>query len=112
MDHLDAAAVLPATRHQRDRLSEAHISPRYNDPAPMPVLRDLLATDGTRGVTALRDGRVVGSLPGALELRSPTPTFAGLMRPRSAEIAYAGHAADPGEGGHLSPRLYPALAGE
>ena len=44
-----------------------------------------------------------------LELGSPTGAWAGAMRPRSAEIPYAGFAAD-GDDGRLYRTMYAALA--
>jgi hypothetical protein len=48
------------------------------------------------GVAALHvhDGSLVGFMLGAAELGSPAGTWAGMMRPRSAEIPYDGFAAD------------------
>jgi GNAT superfamily N-acetyltransferase len=87
------------------------LSATYEDPtATLPVLRDLIRASGASGVVALRGGRVVAYLIGAPELVPPTDTFAGLTYPRSADIAYAGHAAGPDDGAVLFPRLYAALA--
>jgi GNAT superfamily N-acetyltransferase len=61
-------------------------------------------------VVALREGRVVAYLIGTLELVSPTDIYAGFAFSRGADIAYAGHAADPDDGTPLVPCLYVALA--
>jgi GNAT superfamily N-acetyltransferase len=110
-DHLDAAAILLAARHRRDRTWAPDLSPEYEEAAAtVPVLHELLAADGMSGVVALDAGRVVGYLLGAPEIGSPTRTFAGFMHPRAAEIAYAGQAVDPECGATLLLRLYAAVA--
>ena len=112
-DHLDAAAALLAARHQRDRAWVPDLSPVYEDPAAArPVLHELLTADGGSGVVALRDGTVVAYLLGASVFRSPTDAFACFRPPRSGDIPYEGHAADPADGASLYPRLYAALAQE
>lgn len=110
-DHLDSVAALLAARHRRDRSWVPDLSPEYEDPAATrPILHDILATDSTCGVVALREGQVVAYLLGAPELRSPTRTFAGFMHPRAAEIPYAGYAATPDVGATVYPLLYATLA--
>jgi ribosomal protein S18 acetylase RimI-like enzyme len=111
-DHLEPAAALLAARHRRDRVEVPDLPPRYEDEdATVPILRDLTASDGMRGVVALREGRVVGYLLGAPLLRPPSHMGAGFRHPRSAQMPYAAHAVDP-EGSHLYPLLYAALAEE
>jgi GNAT superfamily N-acetyltransferase len=110
-EHLAPAASLLADRHRRDRCWAPALSEEYEDPAAtLPVLRDLLATNGTHGVVALCGGEIAAYLLGAPEIGSPTHPFAGFMHPRAAEMAFAGHAAISGHEATLSPRLYAALA--
>jgi GNAT superfamily N-acetyltransferase len=109
-EHLEPAAALLAARHRRDRIGVPDLPPAYEDmDATLPVLRDLMASDGMRGVVALRDRRVAGYLLGAPLLRPPTHVGAGFRHPRSAQIPYAAHAVDA-ESNHLYPHLYAALA--
>jgi GNAT superfamily N-acetyltransferase len=109
-DHLEPASALLATRHRRDRIEVPDLPPAFEDvDATEPVLRELVASNGMRGVVALRDGHFTGYLLGAPLLRPPTHVGAGFRHPRSAQIPYAAHAVDA-EGGHLYPQLYAALA--
>ena len=108
--HVAPAAELLAARHRRDRAWTPDLSPQFEDPAATgPVLQQLCAQDGLDGVAALRDGSLVGFMLGAPELGSPSGTWAGMMRPRSAEIPYAGCAADRDDG-RLYRTMYAALA--
>jgi GNAT superfamily N-acetyltransferase len=108
--HLEPAAALLASRHQRDRAWAPDLSPQFEDPAAnRPVLQQLCAQDGMDGVAALRDDRLVGFMLGAPELGVPTGAWAGMMRPRSAEIAYAGSTADRDDGA-LCRAMYADLA--
>jgi GNAT superfamily N-acetyltransferase len=112
-DHLDAGAALLAARHRRDRARLPDLPPAYEDPAAVrPILHELLTADGGGGVVALRGDTVAAYLLGAVVLRSPADAFACFRPPRSANIPYAGHAADPADGPSLYPRLYAALAQE
>jgi GNAT superfamily N-acetyltransferase len=113
--HLEPAAALLAARHRRDRALHPDLPPGYEDPAAAcAALGDIVATDGMRGVVALRDGQPVGYLLGAPVFPPPTSMWAGAMRPRAAEIPYAGHAIHPRElesdGGSLYRRLYAVLS--
>ena len=88
-DHLEPAAALLAARHRRDRVGVPDLPPTYEDvDATSPILRELVASDGMRGVVALRDGLVTGYLLGASLLRPPTHVGAGFRHPRSAQIPY------------------------
>ncbi len=108
--HIEPAAVLLAARHRRDRAWTPDLAPQFEDPAVTgPLLQELGAQDGMDGVAALRDGRLVGFMLGTPALGAPTAAWAGGMRPRSAEIPYAGHAADSGDGA-LYRAMYAALA--
>src|SRR5215212_3293437 len=110
--HIEPAAALLAARHWRDRACVPALSPRFEDPAATgPVLQELCAQDGMDGVAALqvRDGGLVGFMLGEAELGSPAGAWAGIMRPRSAEIPYAGFAADRGDS-KLYRSMYAALA--
>ena len=110
-DHFDAAAALLAARHRADRAWAPDLSARYEDcTAAASELRDLLAEEGMAGVAALRNGGLVGFLLGKRELSHPTSAWAGMMRPRSAEIPYAGWAAEPEQAAMVYPQLYAALA--
>ncbi len=112
-EHLEPAAALLAARHRHDRTWAPDLSPEYEDPAAtLPMLEDLLATDGTSGVVALREGCVAAYLLGTLDLGAPTHTFAAFAHPRAVDIPYAGHASRPEDGALLYPRLYAALAQE
>jgi GNAT superfamily N-acetyltransferase len=108
--HFEPAAALLAARHRRDRAWVPDLAPQFEDPAATgPVLQELCTQDGMDGVAALRDDRLVGFMLGASALGAPTATWAGGMRPRSAEIPYAGYAADSGDGA-LYRAMYAALA--
>jgi GNAT superfamily N-acetyltransferase len=112
-EHLEQAAALLANRHRYDRISVPDLPPEYEDPAAtLPILGDLLETDGASGVVALRDGRVAGYLLGTLDIEAPTHTFAGFTHPRAVDIPGAGYAASPDDGASLYPRLYAAMARE
>jgi len=112
-DHLGPAAVLLAARHQNDRVSAPALSPRYLEPdATLKVVRKVLAEEGMEGVAALRDDNVVGFLLGAPAFSTPSDAFAGLMRPRSVEIPYAGHAVAASDAQGVYRALYAALAAQ
>jgi GNAT superfamily N-acetyltransferase len=65
-EHLDAAGVLLAARHARQRTAEPLLSDRYEQPAAArEELAAAWAADGASGAAALRDGRLVGYLVGA-----------------------------------------------
>ena len=102
-EHLEPAAALLAARHRQDRVWTPELSPAYEDPAAtLPIVRDLLATDGTSGVVAMCEGNVAAYLLGTPDLGSPTRAFAGFSQPRAIEIPYGGHAVDPDGGATLS----------
>lgn len=95
-DHLEPAAALLATRHCRDRAEVPDLPPTCEDvDATLPVLRELVAGAGMRGVVAFRTATHVGS---------------GFRHPRSAQSPYAAHAVDA-EGGHLYSLHCAALSG-
>jgi GNAT superfamily N-acetyltransferase len=110
--HIEPAAMLLAARHRRDRVWAPALPPGFEDPAAAgAVLQELCAQDGMEGVAAqhVHDGSVVGFMLGAAELGSPAGAWAGMMRPRSAEIPYAGFAADRDDA-RLYKSMYAALA--
>ena len=110
--HIEPAAALLAARHRQDRTWVQELPPRFEDPdADGAVLQKICAQDGMEGVAALRDGSLVGFMLGEPVLGVPTATWAGAMRPRSAEIPYAGFAAESGDG-RLYRSMYAALAAE
>jgi GNAT superfamily N-acetyltransferase len=110
--HIEPAAALLAARHRQDRTWVQELPPRFEDPdADGAVLQKICAQGGTEGVAALRDGNLVGFMLGEPVLGVPTATWAGAMRPRSAEIPYAGFAAESGDG-RLYRSMYAALAAE
>lgn len=112
-EHLEQAAALLADRHRHDRIYAPDLPPEYEDSAAtLPILRDLLATEGNSGMVALRGGRVAGYLVGTLDLGAPTHVYAGFAHPRAVDIPYAGYAGGAGDGASLYPRLYAALARE
>lgn len=112
-EYLESAAALLAARNQADRIHAPDLPPEYEDPAAtLPLLRELLAMEGTGGVVALREGCVAGYLLGTLDLGAPTHTFAGFAHPRAVDIPYAGYASGHEDGALLYPRLYAALAQE
>ena len=95
--HIEPAATLLAARHRRDRVWAPALPPRFEDPAATgAVLQELCAQDGMEGVSARTcvTAAWLGSCWERPELGSPTAAWAGMMRPRSAEIPYAGFAAD------------------
>jgi len=110
-EYLDGAAALLAARHRRDRQQAPALPARFDDPAAArDALRDLLAEPGGRGVVAVRAGRPVGFLVGAPRFVPATGWVSFALRPRAAEVAYAGHAVDPEQEGDLYRALYAALA--
>ena len=111
VEHLDPAAHLLAARHQASRLCAPDLPPQYEDPAAARgVVQDLLTEEGMSGVVALREGTLAGFLLGAPWLLAPTHHLAVWVRPRAAQIPFAGHAVDASDPGMLYARLYAALA--
>ena len=109
--YLQDAAALLAARHRRDQRCTPELSQAFAESqATLPVLRELLAQEGMRGVVALQGGHLVGYLCGRVELRSPTRTFAGFMRPRAIDIPYDGHATVSDDDGAVMAQLYAALS--
>ncbi len=87
-DHVETAAALLAARHTRDRERTPELPATYGNPAAtLPVLQNLLASDGISGVVALREGRVVAYLLGSPAFRAPTSPFAGLSLPTPGSTA-------------------------
>src|SRR3954470_24790152 len=112
-EHLEPAAALLANRHRQDRIFAPDLPPKCEDPAAtLPMLGDLLATEDTSGVVALREGCVAAYLLGTRDLGVPTHTFAGFAHPRAVDIPYVGHASSHEDGAVLYPRLYAMLAQE
>jgi GNAT superfamily N-acetyltransferase len=110
-EHLDAAAELLAARHRADLTRQPELSPRFSEAtAAREPLLGILDTEGTRGVVALREGRVVGYLLGTAQLPSPTSGRALAVAPRSVSIGYAGHAVEPQDGEEIYRALYAALS--
>ena len=108
--HIEPAAALLAARHRQDRTWVPELPSQFEDPAASAaVLHELCAQDGKEGVAALHDGSLVGFMLGTAELGSPAGTWAGMMRPRSAEIPYDGFAADRDDS-KLYRSMYATLA--
>src|SRR5688500_16571376 len=88
-EHLEPAAALLAARHRADRAREPDLPARFEEPAPArEALQAALDHDGTGGVAALREGRLVGYLLGAPAFFPPTVVAAQFFRPRAAVVPY------------------------
>ena len=109
--HLDEAAALLAARHRADREREPELPASDEDVEVMrSAVRSAMEGAETSGVVALRGGRMAGYLLGSIVLPAPTSGMALFARPRTARIAYAGHAVAPEDGGETYRELYAALA--
>ena len=65
-EHLDGAAVLLAERHRAQRLVEAGLDPRFEDPeVARSEIEELVRSEGASGATALARGEVAGFLLGS-----------------------------------------------
>ncbi|MPZ98087.1 MAG: GNAT family N-acetyltransferase [Dehalococcoidia bacterium] len=111
---LEAAAVLLAARHRRDRERLPILPPRYEDPAAcLELVRDV--SDYAEGVAAVTDAsgdeRLTGFLSAVRVTPSPASPSARFASPRSTMMFAHGHAVgagcDPVEVYHA---LYAALA--
>lgn len=101
-DAIDAAARLLAARHRAQRTYEPGLDPAYEAVAmTRTAIEGLLATDGSSGAVAIRDGTVVGYV-----LATPRT---GTWGP-SMWVEGAGHAALDGEADVIRD-LYGSLAG-
>ncbi|MDQ2651629.1 MAG: GNAT family N-acetyltransferase [Chloroflexota bacterium] len=110
-DLLGDAAALLALRHREDRLAAPILPARFEDPAEVvPVLCALLATEGMRGVVALRGGQLLGFLCGAPVLRPADYLFAGFVPPRSGDIPDAAYAIAASAPPDLLRRMYGLVA--
>jgi len=98
-EHLAGAAALLAARHRADRARVPALPARFEQ---VEVARGVVETTvgwpRTAAVAALRDGRVVGFLAGAVLLPRPTSRNARFLQPRCAFVSHGGHAADPAGG--------------
>jgi GNAT superfamily N-acetyltransferase len=111
IEHVDAAAELLAARHRADLTRQPELPRRFTDvAAAREPLLGAFDTEHTRGVVALREGRVVGYLLGTAQLPSPTSGLALAVAPRSVRIGYAGHAVEPQDGDEIYRALYAALS--
>lgn len=111
-EHLEPAASLLAERHRCDRTWAPGLPSTYEGGDAARSALALTLAEGARGVAALHGGRLAGYMLGTREFVEPTALFAGFMRPRSAEIPFAGHAVAPAHCGALHRALYTALAEE
>ncbi|MEZ4564933.1 MAG: GNAT family N-acetyltransferase [Thermomicrobiales bacterium] len=110
-EHVADAAALLALRHSEDRRASPILPARYENPAEVvPVLRDLLATEGMHGVVALRGGRLLGFLCGAPVLQPADYLYASFVPPRSGDIADAAYALAADAPPDLLRRLYGLVA--
>jgi ribosomal protein S18 acetylase RimI-like enzyme len=99
-EHLEAAAGLLAERHRRHRAAEPLLPERYKDPvAARKELEALRWNEGSAGVVALRDGRLVGYLVGA--------PLNDEIWGANEWVEFAGHAVEEAE---VARDLYAALA--
>ena len=109
--HVEAAAELLAVRHRADRARSPELAARWEDGATArPAVQESLTESGSSGVAAMRDGRLIGYLIGALTIPVPGSVLASYVRPRSVAVGYAGHAAEPGGGFDIYREMYAALA--
>jgi GNAT superfamily N-acetyltransferase len=106
-DHLDAAAVLLAARHHRDRALCPELPERYENPAEMrPLLATALEAPRTSGVVALRDGNIAGYLLGQMQLDA----LSRNVPARSMATYSSWHAVEPADAVETYRQLYAALA--
>jgi GNAT superfamily N-acetyltransferase len=111
--HVEAAAVLLAARHARDRAREAVLPAAFESPGDVqPHIERLAQRAGTAGVVAERDGEPVGFLLATAILPVPTQFLAQFYPPRSMSMPYEGHALAADEEPSLYRELYAALAGD
>src|SRR2546423_1767663 len=108
-----AAAVLLAARYRADRdaAPELPVAFAHHD-AAAEALRDALGEPGAHGMAAFRDGDLAGFLIAAPVFAEPRTVLASYVRPRSAVIAYAGHATEAAGRYDTLRVLYAALSGE
>jgi len=103
-DHLEAAAVLAASRFTRLREEQPLLPSRYaSSTAFAPLLRNLLST-GAPGAAAIRGDRLVGYLTGWR-----MPSFRGQRSTYSPEWA---NGAEPAESQVIYEELYRRLAAD
>ena len=110
-EHLDAAAVLLATRHRDDRTREPELPARFEAPgATRAVLGRMFQRPESTGVVAVRLGRMVGYVLGITVFTPPTSRGAAFLAPRAGFIGYAGRAVDAEDATDVHGALYSALA--
>ncbi|MGE0541063.1 MAG: GNAT family N-acetyltransferase [Dehalococcoidia bacterium] len=109
--HLEAAAVLLASRQRADRTREPDLPARLTESErAREFLDQSWSLPMTEGAAALRDGRMVGYLLGSVVLPEPTSVMALFFAPRAAQIGDAGYAAEPDDTAHIYRQLYTAVA--
>lgn len=110
-EHLDGAARLLARRQADDRARDPHLPVRYGDAsATRRLLADLLLGPDRIGVAALRNGAVAGYLVAVLTTPAPRTYDALMLPPRSARVAFPGHATDQTAAYDLYRAMYAAAA--
>lgn len=110
-EHIEPAAALLAERHRCDRTWAPGLPAAYEAvDAARSALVQTFAEKGTRGFAAVRGGHLAGYMLGVPALMAPAELYAGFVRSRSAEVLFAGHAAEPADCGLLYRALYTELA--
>ncbi|HET9492787.1 MAG TPA: hypothetical protein VFR15_01000, partial [Chloroflexia bacterium] len=109
-EHLEAASEVFAARHAGDRGRWPYLPAEYEMGSQVCLaLADLLEQEGSRGVAALRGGVVVGYVLGKAMFPATASPAASVWRPRSAAVAYHGHAAHAGGAYDIYREMYAAL---
>jgi GNAT superfamily N-acetyltransferase len=111
--HLDAAALLLAERHVRDRERDPRFPAAYEiPPACRPLIESALTEFGATGVVASEGGEVVGFAVMSPFLAQPMHMTAAFFPPRSASVSYSNHAAKGGMEHEVYREMYAALAAD
>jgi GNAT superfamily N-acetyltransferase len=109
--HLDAAALLLADRHRRDRERDPRLPAAFEVPAACrPLIEQALEGPGAAGVVARRGDEVLGFAVMSTFLPAPTHMTAGFFPPRTAQLGYAAHAATQGHEHDAYRSMYAMLA--
>lgn len=109
--HLDAAAMLLADRHRRDRERDARLPGAYEVPAACrPLIEQALDGHAAQGVVCSDGGRIVGYAVMSSQVIAQTHFLASFFPPRQGSISLAAQAAEAGAEYDVYREMYAALA--
>jgi GNAT superfamily N-acetyltransferase len=109
--HLDAAALLLAGRHARDRERDPRFPAAYEVPAACrPLIQEALNGPGAYAVVATAGEQVLGFAAATTFLPPPTHMTAGFFPPRTAQLGYTAHAAREGDEYDVYRAMYADIA--